>query len=66
MTTSADYRALVPLVDDITTHLGRKPREVSGDAGFATEANLAAMKERQGFPGGLSGGTAGLLALYGR
>lgn len=47
VTTSADYRALVPLVDDISIHLGRKPREVSGDAGFATEANLAAMKERR-------------------
>ncbi|MDR3517509.1 MAG: IS1182 family transposase [Azospirillaceae bacterium] len=47
VTTSADYRALVPLVDDISTHLGRKPREVSGDAGFATEANLTAMKERR-------------------
>ncbi|MCQ9157276.1 IS1182 family transposase [Acidomonas methanolica] len=47
VTTSADYRALVPLVDDISLHLGRKPREVSGDAGFATETNLAAMKERR-------------------
>ncbi|MGO4741264.1 transposase [Bosea sp. 2KB_26] len=47
VTTSADYRALVPLVDDVSTHLGRKPREVSGDAGFATEANLTAMKERR-------------------
>ncbi len=47
VTTSADYRALIPLVDDIPVHLGRKPREVSGDAGFATEANLAAMKERK-------------------
>ncbi len=46
VTTSADYRALAPLVNDISVHLGRKPREVSGDAGFATEANLAALKER--------------------
>ena len=45
VTTSADYRALVPLVDSIHAPLGRKPREVSGDAGFATEANLAALKE---------------------
>jgi hypothetical protein len=29
------------------TELGRKPREVSGDTGFATEANLAAMNERR-------------------
>jgi len=47
VTTSADYRALIPLVDSIQAHLGRKPREVSEDAGFATEANLAALKERR-------------------
>lgn len=46
VTNSADYRALVPLVDGVRTHLGRKPREVSGDAGFVNEANLAALKER--------------------
>ncbi|GEL43368.1 hypothetical protein MEX01_39590 [Methylorubrum extorquens] len=46
MTNSADYRAVVPLVDGIHAHLGRKPREVSGDAGFANEANLVALKER--------------------
>ena len=28
-------------------HLGRKPREVSGDAGFAIEANLAALGKRR-------------------
>jgi hypothetical protein len=47
VTTSADYRALVPLLDSLQAHLGRKPREVSGDAGFATEANLALLKERR-------------------
>jgi transposase len=47
VTTSADYRALMPLLDSLHAHLGRKPREVSGDAGFATEANLAALKERR-------------------
>jgi Transposase DDE domain/Transposase domain (DUF772) len=47
VTTSADYRALLPLLDDLQAHLGRKPREVSGDAGFATEANLAALKARR-------------------
>ena len=46
VTNSADYRALVPLVDEVRAHLGRKPREVSGDAGFANEANLLALKER--------------------
>ena len=47
MTNPADQRALTPLVDDVRAHLGRKPREVSGDAGFASEANLAALKERR-------------------
>jgi transposase len=47
VTTAADYRGLAPLLDDVQAHLGRKPREVSGDAGFATEANLAALKQRR-------------------
>src|SRR4029078_3349053 len=54
-TTPADSRALVPLVDNVRAHLGRKPREVSGDAGFANEANLAALKER-GITGELAPG----------
>ncbi|GJE23619.1 IS1182 family transposase ISMno38 [Methylobacterium mesophilicum] len=44
---SADSRALVPLVDDVHAYLGRKPRELSGDAGFANEANLVALQERR-------------------
>src|ERR1700712_5498134 len=47
VTNSADSRALVPLVDDASALLGRKPREVSGDAGFATEANLTALQARR-------------------
>ncbi len=46
-TNPADFAALVPLVDQANANLGRKPREVSGDTGFATEANLAAMAERR-------------------
>lgn len=46
-TNPADYAALVPLVDQAQADLGRKLREVSGDSGFATEANLAAMAERK-------------------
>jgi transposase len=46
-TNPADYAALVPLVDQAKANLGRKLREVSGDTGFATEANLAAMAERR-------------------
>lgn len=46
-TNPADFAALVPLVDQARSNLGRKPREVSGDSGFATEANLEAMAERR-------------------
>ena len=56
VTTAADCRALVPLVDSSPkperfaaghAHLGHKLREVSGDAGFATEANLAELGKRR-------------------
>lgn len=46
-TSPADYGALLPLVDQAKANLGRKPREVSGDCGFATEANIAGMIERR-------------------
>lgn len=46
-TNPADYAALVPLVDQAAILLGRKLKEVSGDTGFATEANLEAMAERK-------------------
>jgi transposase len=46
-TSPADYAALVPLVDQAKANLGRKIREVSGDCGFATEANLEAMASRR-------------------
>jgi len=43
----ADYPGLVPLVDQVRDRLKRLPREVSADAGFCTEAILAAMRERR-------------------
>jgi len=46
-TNPADFDALIPLVDQTKTNLGRKAREVSADSGFASEANLAAMHERR-------------------
>jgi len=46
-TNPADYGALIPLVDQAKANLGRPLGEVSGDTGFATEANLAAMAERK-------------------
>jgi transposase len=45
-TNPADFSALVPLVDAIKGSLGGTPREVSGDSGFASEDNLAALDER--------------------
>lgn len=45
-TNPADFAALIPLVDQAQANLGRKLKEVSGDTGFATEANIAAMNER--------------------
>ena len=46
VTNPADYAGLIPLVDQSRANLGSKLREVSGDTGFATEANLIAMAER--------------------
>ncbi len=57
VTNAADYRALVPLVDGMRAHLRRKPREVSSDADFANEANLAALQDR-GITGYLAPGRA--------
>lgn len=46
-TNPADYAGLIPLVDQAGANLGRRLKEVSGDTGFATEANLTAMAERK-------------------
>lgn len=44
---SGDTGGLVPLVDAIKHNLGAKPREVSADAGFCSEANLQALRDRR-------------------
>ena len=41
-----DQNQLVPLVDAIAANLGRNPDETSADAGYCSEANLAALDER--------------------
>jgi hypothetical protein len=46
-TNPADFSALVPLIDQTRSNLGRKPREISGDTGFASEAYIAAMRDRK-------------------
>ena len=43
-TEGADYGALAPLVADTARRCGRTPREVSADAGFCNEANLAILE----------------------
>jgi len=43
----SDQNQLVPLMDGIKENLGRKPKEASADAGYCSEANLAALAERE-------------------
>lgn len=43
----SDQDQLVPLLDGIKDALGRKPKEASADAGYCSEANLAALAERE-------------------
>jgi len=52
-TDGSDQDGLVPLLYATKAALGRKPREISADAGFCREGNLAALKAR---------GTRGYLA----
>jgi len=42
----SDHDQLVPLIDAVTDNLGRRPKEASADAGYLSEANLAALAER--------------------
>ena len=45
--TPSDQAAVVPLVSAVKANTGAKPQEVSADAGFCSEANLAALTERR-------------------
>jgi hypothetical protein len=42
----SDQDQLAPRLDDIHAHLGRRPKEASADAGYCSEANFAALAER--------------------
>ena len=42
----SDHDQLVPLMEGIKDALARKPKEASADAGYCSEANLAALAER--------------------
>lgn len=44
---AADSGQLLPLIDAIKANTGRKPREVSADVGYCSEANLAALAARR-------------------
>ena len=41
-----DSGQLVPMTDAIETNLGRKPKQLSADAGYCSEANLKALESR--------------------
>jgi len=46
----SDQDQLVPLIDAIKDNLGRRPKEASADAGYCSEANLAALAAREVSP----------------
>jgi transposase len=41
-----DCGQLIPMIDAIETNLGRKPEQLSADAGYCSEANLEALENR--------------------
>ena len=43
---AVDCGQLVPMTDAIETNLGRKPEQLSADAGYCSEANLEALESR--------------------
>jgi transposase len=46
-TNAADHGGLAPLLDGVRARCRRNPKEVSGDAGFCTEDNLADLARRR-------------------
>jgi transposase len=42
----SDQHQLTPIADAIEANLGRKPAQLSADAGYCSEANLAALEQR--------------------
>src|SRR5258708_13370586 len=43
---AVDCGQLMPMTDAIETNLGRKPAQLSADAGYCSEANLAGLEAR--------------------
>ena len=46
VTQGSEQHQLVPMTDAIEANLGRKPEQVSADAGYCSDANLAALETR--------------------
>jgi len=42
----SDQHQLTPMVDAVEANMGRRPAQVSADAGYCSDANLASMEER--------------------
>ena len=43
----SDQHQLAPMADAIEANLGKKPTQLSADAGYCSDANLTAMEERE-------------------
>ena len=43
----SDQHQLAPIADAIEANLGKKPAQLSADAGYCSDANLAALEERE-------------------
>jgi Transposase DDE domain len=43
----SDHHQLAPIADAIEANLGKKPAQLSADAGYCSDANLAALEERE-------------------
>jgi Transposase DDE domain len=42
----SDQHQLTPIADAVEANLGRRPTQLSADAGYCSDANLAALEER--------------------
>ena len=43
----SDQHQLAPIADAIEANLGKKPAQLSADAGYCSDTNLAAMEQRE-------------------
>ena len=52
----SDQHQLAPIADAIEANLGKKPTQLSADAGYCSDANLAAMEDARSTPISRRGG----------